>query len=52
MESLFPIPIAGGNIRDMLNPAGTSAPGALPLGHPPVKPQANKQDQTWPQKPR
>ncbi len=40
------------NIRDMLNPGGTPAPGALPSGHPPVKPQTSKQDQTSPQKPR
>jgi len=40
------------NIRDMMNPAGTSAPGALPPGHPPVKPVANRQDQTSPEKPR
>jgi hypothetical protein len=40
------------NIRDMFNPAGTSAPGALPPGHPPVKPQTSKQDQTPPQESR
>lgn len=45
------------NFNDILNPAGRSAPGALPAGHPPVpaqqsNPQPNGQDTSSAGKPR
>lgn len=45
------------NFNEILNPPGTTAPGALPPGHPPVNsqqpsPQPSGQDQTPTKKPR
>lgn len=45
------------NFKDLLNPSGATAPGALPPGHPPVSspqpnPQQGAQDQTSSKKPR
>ena len=40
------------NFSDVLNPAGASAPGALPPGHPPVNSQPTARDQSSAQKPR
>lgn len=45
------------NFSEILNPAGASAPGTLPLGHPPINPppgnsQQNVPDQTSAKNPR